>query len=135
MKKGLFLSLLLIGFTTLLLSCGSSLQNAGDIDKALDALEQTVQESEKISKDIANGDFEAITKVAELAVKYQEHYTALQGAESKMTPEQKERLESLIKRFNAEGDTVGEGEGEENDFGLDEITVEDEPEAVEEEQN
>ena len=133
MKKGLFLSLLLIGFTTLLLSCGSSLQNAGDIDKALDALEQTVQESENISKDIANGDFEAITKVAELAVKYQEHYTALQGAESKMTPEQKERLESLIKRFNAEGDTAGEGE--ENDFGLDDITIEDDPEAVEEDQN
>lgn len=38
MKKGLFLSLLLIGFATLLLSCNSSLTSA-DIDKTLDALE------------------------------------------------------------------------------------------------
>ena len=67
MKKGLFLSLLLIGFATLLLSCNSSLTSA-DIDKTLDALEQTV----------------------------------LQGAESTMTPEQKERMAELVKRFNLE---------------------------------
>lgn len=101
MKKGLFLSLLLIGFATLLLSCNSSLTSA-DIDKTLDALEQTVQESENLSKEVSAGDFTALTKLPDIAIKFQEQLSKLQGAESTMTPEQKERMAELVKRFNLE---------------------------------
>ena len=101
MKKGLFLSLLLIGFATLLLSCNSSLTSA-DIDKTLDALEQTVQESENLNKEVSAGDFSALTKLPDIAIKFQEQLSALQAAESTMTPEQKERMSNLVNRFNAE---------------------------------
>ena len=101
MKKGLFLSLLLMGFATLLLSCNSSLSSA-DIDKTLDALEQTVQESENLNKEVSAGDFSALTKLPDIAIKFQEQLSALQAAESTMTPEQKERMSNLVNRFNAE---------------------------------
>jgi len=101
MKKGLFLSLLLMGFATLLLSCNSSLTSA-DIDKTLDALEQTVQESENLNKEVSAGDFSALTKLPDIAIKFQEQLSALQAAESTMTPEQKERMSNLVNRFNAE---------------------------------
>ena len=101
MKKGLFLSLLLIGLATLLLSCNSSLTSA-DIDKTLDALEQTVQESENLSKEVSAGDFTALTKLPDIAIKVQEQLSKLQSAESTMTPEQKERMAELVKRFNLE---------------------------------
>ena len=101
MKKGLFLSLLLMGFATLLLSCNSSLTSA-DIDKTLDALEQTVQESENLNKEVSAGDFSALTKLPDIAIKFQEQLSALQATESTMTPEQKERMSNLVNRFNAE---------------------------------
>ena len=115
MKKGL-LSLCFIAFAALLMSCGNSLNSAADIDKALGSLEQVVQESENLSKSLASGDFNALTKLPELAVKFQENYNALKAAESKMTPEQKEKLESLVQRFNEDNTpSVGDGEGNEDD--------------------
>ena len=105
MRKGLLLSLFLLVFAALLQSCGGSLQSAADIDKTLDALEQTVKESENTAKAIAGGDFDVLSKIPDLAVKYNEQYSALQQAESKMSTEQKERLANLVKRFNAEGDS------------------------------
>ena len=90
-----------MGFATLLLSCNSSLTSA-DIDKTLDALEQTVQESENLNKEVSAGDFSALTKLPDIAIKFQEQLSALQAAESTMTPEQKERMSNLVNRFNAE---------------------------------
>ncbi len=104
MKKGFLLSFLLIGLAMLLLSCVRTieLKSAADIDNSLNTLEQLVKEGEEVAKSMGSGDLKTVTKVADIAVKYYEQYTALQAVESKMTPEQKERMNRLVARFNKE---------------------------------
>ena len=104
MTKGLLLSLLLIGSTTLFLSCASN----DNTDKKLDEVERMVDKMPLLLNRAANGDAAAIEEMERLG-KETDYLAPFvdslnQGTlDSKLTPRQKEHADRTRAKFEAMG--------------------------------